>query len=1042
MNHHSAFKTASLVALLGLQATVSADENLRVYVFKDGLVQDNITIAVDGQQALTDTYGKAEFDLPAAQYEVAYFKNGERFAVTKVELVDGIQSQVFLTMSGEGAKAELDVPLSALKQEFNTEAVKKLADGPKGTLTFVVVNAATNEPVANAKLYFKGYDLEGTTDAQGVASIPLPEGSYDVSVVHPQYVMSVKKDIAIQANHTFTENLALTKSDFVLEEYVVSAPFVEGGLASTISAMKDSDVLGDAISSEQFTKSGDSTASGALKRVTGITVVDDKYIFIRGLGERYSTILLNDMHIPSPEPTKRVVPLDIFPTGVIQNMDVQKTYSADLPGTFAGGTVMIKSKDIPKEDNYIKGSIGLSMNDNTGEDVLVGEHNDHAMPGLILKHSENFSVLTQEVKIGNVVLAEGLTAEEKEELNKAMVNYRDYGLKKRTLKPGQDVSVSAGQSFKTSSGLKYGFAGTLYMKSGEKLTKLEKHDYQHIQATGEDLHTEVSEFDVVSIKEQMGGLFSVGVDDLENHSAKYTLLLLDESTDITNFGTKNKLVEETYHERTFLQYKEQDLIAHQLNGTSIVGEDLDFYFDEVQIDWGVETAEAKRLEPGTFEYEYKEGTGDELVLDAKKLFYLYSNLEDKVDNLRFDVTLPFRFNRRENYTKFGYFSYNKTRDLDNRRFKIKYDDSLDPSPVDDALSEENVDAGIIDVLDSYKADDFYTAEQDVTAFYVSQLISPRQDLDVTLGVRMEDSNQSLQVGQREEEYSLDTSDVLPAIGGTYRINSDHQLRFGYSETLSRPDFREFSPNRYKDPLTGHIVFGYEQLEYTTVSNLDLKYEWYPSYNELVSFGVFGKEFINPIETVRAQADEDIEISYRNAESAETFGLEFGFRKNLDGLSPKLENFFLAGNYTWIDSSITLDKDNPENANDQFIPFLTTEERPMQGQSPYVVNLQFGYDNLNTRRSATLLYNEFGERIIELGINGNPDVYQQPFKKLDFVLKWGLNDTHDEQRKKIGYTLSFKAKNLLNSEVVAKQGDQISLRGEPGRSYSLSLSAKF
>lgn len=1041
MTRISALRAASLCALLGLSAPLAAEDNLFVYVFKDGLVQPNVTVTVGEQQVSTDQYGRAVFDLKAAGYQVGYSQGGQPFAVTNVNLLEGVQSQVFLNLTGEGANASLDLPLAALKQDFEQSDVKKLADGPKGKLVLTVSDASNGGPVAGARLYFKGYEVEATTDEQGLATIDLPEGGYDISIVHPNYVMAVKKDIKVEANETFTDALALAKSDFVLEEYVVSAPVVEGSLASVIGAMKDSDVVGDAISSEQFTKSGDSTASGALKRVTGITIVDGKYIFIRGLGERYSTVLLNNLHIPSPEPTKRVVPLDIFPTGVIQAMDIQKTYSANLPGTFAGGTLLIKSKDIPKEDNYVSGSVSLNMSDNTGEEVQVGVDNSKGLPGLILNLSENFAPLTEEVAIGDLVLAPGVSSTEKAALNSAMVNYRSFAREKRSLDPGMNFSVSAGQSFKTGSGLKYGFAGSVYYKTDEKLTALEKNEYQHNPSTGDDLHIESGDFQVVDINEKVGGLFSFGVDDLDSHSAKYTLLLLNETTDTTNFGTKNDLIEDTYNERTFLQYEEQELVTHQFNGTSRFFQDYDFFYDEVVLDWGVEVAEASRTEPGTFEYEYKSDT-DGLVVDAKKLFFLYSDLQDEVDNQRLDVTLPFVFNGRENYTQFGVFNYNKTRDLDNRRFKFEYDQTKDPSAIDDALSQENVDNGTLEVLDSYKADDFYTAEQEVTAYYVNQLISPLEDLDVTVGVRVEDSTQSLLVGQEEESHSLETSDVLPSIGATYRISENKQVRVGFASSISRPDFREFSPNRYKDPLTGYIVFGYEGLKYTTIENLDIKYEWYPSYDEFVSVGAFTKTFTDPIETVRAKADEDIETSYRNAESAESFGLELGFRKSLRGYQSWLENFYVEGNYAWIDSSISLDKDSPENANDQFIPFLTTDSRPMQGQSPYVANLKLGYDNLNTRRSAVLLFNEFGERISALGINGNPDTYEQPFRKLDFVMKWGLNDTFDEQRKKIGYTVSFKADNLLDSERVEKQGSAIATRSNPGRTFSVSFSAKF
>ncbi|MCG8610280.1 MAG: TonB-dependent receptor plug domain-containing protein [Pseudomonadales bacterium] len=1037
------------VILISLTSGVSAEDNLFIFVFKNGVPQPQITVRVGDQQIDTNDFGLANFDLPAEHYEVGYYQGNELFAVTEVSLLNNLQSQIFLDLTSDsGAEVDLDLPLGSYQQDFEQAEVKEQT-GPKGTLRLKVIDSEGNAPVTKVKLFFKGYSIDAATDENGVAEVELSEGSYDVSLIHPKYVMQVMRDIEIRADATNDQSATLTQADIVLDEYVVSAPFVEGSLASTFTDLKDSNVLGDAISSEQFSKSGDSSASGALKRVTGITIVDGKFVFVRGLGERYSTVLLNGLHIPSPEPTKRVVPLDIFPTGVIQSMNIQKTYSSDLPGTFGGGTVLINSKDIPKEDNFIQGSFSVSMNDYTKENVMVNTENDRPLPQIILDLSEDFGVLTQEVKLGDRVLAEGLTAEEKEQLNSAMVNYRNYGLHKKKLQPGKSISITTGQSFKTSNGLKYGFAGSIYHKTEAGSSEITQEEYEFNQDSGEILHTESNSFNVTKLSEKYGGLFSFGLDNLDGQKVKYTFLRLNQNDDVNNVGVEDELIEDRISQRTFLQYTEKTLTSHQFNGehhfSGFLPESWDSkhdgYFDDVVISWGAETADATRLEPGTFEYEYKEAN-DQFLLDAKKLFYLYSDLEDEVDNYRVDLKLPFRLNGRDNYTQIGWFDYEKARTLDNRRFKIKYSNTRDPSPIDEALTQDNVDNGTIDILDSYKPDDFYTAEQTVTAYYINQLISPINALDINFGARMEESTQSLQVGAEQEASELETDDVLPFLGATYRFDDEHQLRLGASQTLSRPDFREFSPNRFKDPLTGNIIFGYDKLEPTEITNFDIKYEWFPSFDEFISFGLFAKKFTNPIETVRTVADVDIEISYRNAKSAESFGFETGFRKNLSPYWEQLENFFMGGNFAYIKSEIELDKDSPENENDQFIPFLTSENRPMQGQSPYVVNFQFGYDNFFTRRSATLLYNVYGKRISSLGINGNPDIYEQPFHRLDFVLKWGLNDTYDEQEKRIGYTLTFKVKNLLDSEIEEMQGEETTTSIKPGREYSLTFSMKY
>lgn len=1018
-----------------------ANDNLFIFVFKDGVAQQGITVKVGELVKSTDSYGAAGFDLPADGYEVGYYKDNQLFALTEISLVEDASSQVFLSLNRGGADVDLDLPVSAYSQDFDVQQIKQQS-GPTGELEIELIDKESGSPVNNARLFFKGYAVEAETGDNGVAKVDLSEGLYDISIVHPKYVMHVERKVDIKPGKTSRLQVSLLKADIVLDEYVVTAPFVEGSLASAIAEIKESEVVGDAISAEQFSKSGDSSASGALKRVTGITIVGGKYVYVRGLGERYSTVLLNGLDVPSPEPTKRVVPLDIFPADVIQSLDIQKAYTSDLPGTFGGGTVLINTKDIPEEDNYIKAGVSMSMNDSTGERAYYNNDNSAPMPGIILSLSDGFSPLTQEVVVGDLVLAEGISAQERIELDTAMVEYRNYGLERTRIAPGLNFTTSLGQSFRTSSGIRYGVAANVFYKTDEDSIQIERDDYQYFPESDVSELTDTNTFDVTSLTEQYGGLMSLGIEPSEKHKFKYTLLTLNENTDNTSFAQQTDLVEERYNTRTFYQYTERELLSNQLTGEHHFGTtDGARLFDDIDMQWGYSVSEANRLEPGTFEFEYKE-LNDELVLDAQKLFYLYSDLVDEVENLRLDISLPFRMNRNDNYLKFGYFNFNKTRSLDNRRFKIEYQNTADPRPIDEQLTTEVAVTDDLNVLDSYRPDDFYTAEQDITAFYTKGLFSIFESLDISAGVRAEDSTQALQVGEDAEVFELVTSDILPQLGATYRFNDEHQLRINFSQSISRPDFREFSPNRYKDPETGEIVFGYPGLKYTEISNFDVKYEWFPSFDEYYTIGLFTKDFINPIEQVRSRADEDIEISYRNARSATSIGFEIGFRKNLESLSASLKNYFTAGNYAYIDSEIDLDKTSPENQTDIFIPFLTSDKRPMQGQSPYVVNLQIGYDNFFTRRSAVLLYNVNGERISSLGINGNPDVYEQPFHKLDFVVKWGLNDTYDDQVKKIAYQMSFKAENILDNQIERKEGDSITESRNIGRSFSLGFSMKF
>lgn len=1039
------FVLLALVCGLAYGGMAHAGDNLYVFVFKDGQAQQNITIRVGDVDGITNEYGLANFSLPADDYEISYYRDGKLFALTDLNLLQGQQSQVFLNLTRKGADVDLDLPMSAYTQDFEQTSIKKQT-GPKGVLKLKITDAKSHEPIAGARLFFKGYAVEANTDANGVANVDLSDGTYDISVVHPKYIMNVMKDVTINADSTSEKSLQLVKADIVMDDYVVTAPAVEGSLASTFTALKDSSVISDALSSEEFNKSGDSSAADALKRVTGITLVDDKYVYVRGLGERYSVVLVNDLYVPSTEPTKRVVPLDIFPSSVIQSMFIQKTYSADLPGTFAGGDVLIQTKDIPEEDNYVKLTAGVTYNSHTGEEVVNNPDNDHGLPADVIKKSSDF----QEIQRGFPNLGvPGYTPEELYALNSAMANYRRYNLGTTTLEPGHKIELDIGQSFKTSGGLKYGFVGTLYASTDNDATDGTKYNSFYDQPTGVLTAGERSDYQQATLNDKQSALFSFGLDTQKGNKLKYTFLILNDTDDITTFSEKDggpagPGIDD--QQRTFLQYVEKELNVHQLSGehhlqSRSIKNDL---FNDIKISWGAETATATRYEPGSVEYVYEKTSNvTDYTLD-KKIFFLYSDLHDELDNYRLDLTLPYKHNKNDNRTSFGVFVYKKSRTLDNRRFKVEHGLGTDVfTDIDNVFTQENVDNGDLVLTSNYRPDDAYSATQDVTAFYINQLFSITHDLDLFAGIRKETSEQQLIDSKSGEPYDpLETDDLLASLSLNYNITNKQKLRLAFANTLSRPDFREFSPNRFKDPITEDIVFGYPDLEYTTIDNIDLKYEWYMSYDEVFSVGLFQKDFTNPVETIVNQ-DPDSQtgkkiITFRNALGATSSGIEFNFRKRLGFFGKSFDNYFISGNFAKIKSNIRLD----ENSTDPVITALTSKDRPMQGQSPYVANLSIGYDNINTGRSAILAYNEFGERIVALGSFGAPDYYENPYRKLDFIVKWQLNDTYDFNVKKIGYALTFKASNILDSEREITQGDTVTESVSPGREFKVSFSIKY
>jgi len=453
-------------------------------------------------------------------------------------------------------------------------------------------------------------------------------------------------------------------------------------------------------------------------------------------------------------------------------------------------------------------------------------------------------------------------------------------------------------------------------------------------------------------------------------------------------------------------------------------------------------AKANRNEPGSIEYKYDH------IYQAptlnKKVWYYYGNLHDKITNCRVDFSIPFKFNKRDNDTSFGIFVYNKKRDLDNRRFKLQHDFANNgpilEQPIDEIINGNHLDN--LTFTDNYRAADAYLATQDVNAFYLKQLLSVTTNLDIVASARHETSKQQLIDAESGNPYEpLNTNDWFPGVGLTYRMNDTMQWRLGYSNTITRPDFREFSPNRYKDPISGNIVFGYPELKPTYILNLDLKYEWYMKQDEMFSVAVFGKKFKDPIETVQSidvQSDaSNLIVSYRNAKSADSYGFEIDMRKRFGFIDKSLQNLLFASNVSYIQSLVNIKRD----PNDQMLANLTTTDRQMMGQSPYVINLTLGYDSVDTGNSTLFLFNQIGERLVSLGTYGNDDKYEQPFAKLDFATKWNLNSTHDKNSA-LAYDIKFKSTNLLDNRArITQAGNTVSTM-KPGREFSISFSVQY
>ncbi len=797
----------------------------------------------------------------------------------------------------------------------------------------------------------------------------------------------------------------------------------EGTAASVVMDRRFSPQVVDAISAEQISRAGDSDVSGALKRVTGITLVGGKHVYVRGLGERYSSVLLNGAQIPSPDPTRRVVPLDLFPTDVLGSIQIQKTYSADMPGEFAGGTVQMASKGA-SDDFMLRFSVtGKYLHGTTGKDGLrySGGSRDwlgdgagaRAFPDGISPYPSDPAVREA---IGEAVAARG---------------YRTH---RSSLDPGVGLGFGIGDSFSFDD-WSIGYAASL--RYAHEWASREEQRIAYAQTggllrPGTEYQRERTER---SIDTSVLGTLNVGYGN--NHALGTTVMRIGQATDETRIdeGWSNDPAD--FERRYLLEWVENEMTVAQVHGRHAFPA-----LNYLELDWLYSKSKASRDEPNTRGYLYERIRGTDEYQFARSSFnndHVVARLDDENDEFRFDLNLPVQFT--DNLAvvfQAGAGRVDRNRDSFIRRFQfrgVRPNGSL--TEIWDVLVPQYIGPGQLMLQEVTQPTDAYTAEQRLDSRYLAFELGWADRYRLNLGVREEDNHQRVQTFQLFAPNptpivgEIDEVDRLPTAAFTWMYSDSAQFRLGYSRTLSRPDFRELTSAQFIDPELDITTRGNPDLVQTDIRNLDLRWEYYFSDTEQFSIALFKKDFDNPIERVKLAGTSAL-LELRNAAEAETYGIELDYFSGLGALRRwpwidngwlgrlPLDNLFVGLNYARIESEVDLGESGG---------IQTSTQRPLQGQSPYVANVQVGYRSDRGNLETTILYNVFGERISQVGVQGIPDIYEQPFHQLDLVFSWAFADH---------WKFKAQGRNLLNSEVEYTQSGLPTLAYRRGREFGVSL----
>ncbi len=792
-----------------------------------------------------------------------------------------------------------------------------------------------------------------------------------------------------------------------IEEIQVIGQFVPDEKRATSAV---SNVIGE----EQFTRSGDSNIAEGLKRVAGLSTVGGKFVYVRGLGERYSTTLLNGAVLPSPEPLNRVVPMDLFPTAVLESVLVQKTYSAQYPSEFGGGVLQLRTKKSTDEFFWnVNSTLGATSNV-TFNDGFTTPGGDLAWAGYDDGYRDLPDVLQEATAGGQELRREsrflpgvGYSPAELQTIGRSLRN--EYIPDKDSLPANIDFSTSLGNFHEIGdTGAKVNYLAAIdYSNSwnhNEIVRKTYKYSNDGLEIEDDGL------FEGTEHSVDISSIFTAGIDFNPNHNIRATSVLLRKTDDrVSEFN--GEIAAEAIVRINQMEWVERELFSNQLQGDHYFPE-----FNELVINWRYSKVKAERDSPDDREYKY-----DQLIdtlrfsTRADGNVRRWSVLDDDAEDYAVDLTMVFYGPMNSTITtQAGYVHNDKVRDSEIRRYAFfdqgpkAFDQELLRRPLEEVLAAENIGPDGFELREFTRPTDNYEASNESDSYYFQGEINFDERLRLSAGVRREEFSQNVRTFDLFRDVEINSAqesdELLPAFSATF-INYDHQFRLAYSETQSRPDFRELSPAGFTNPINGREVVGNPDLEIASIKNYDFRWEWYFAFGDYMSLGMFYKDFDQPIESV-IQAGADGRQTYTNAAGGENIGAEWEIFKRLDFLGGQWEDWYIQSNIAYIDSEVQIAEEDRG--------VLTNTSRALQGQSDLLFNLQIGYEPFSGT-TATLLYHYFGDRISEVGIEGAPDLIEEDFGELNFVFIRELNENWRAQ---------FKARNILDEKSEITQGGLI------------------
>lgn len=862
-----------------------------------------------------------------------------------------------------------------------------------------VIDKKTGEELIGVTIIVEGTPFGAVTDFEGKYRISgLKSGTYTLVSTYVSYNKKVIKGIEVKDKEVISLNFSMEELTKDLQEYIVQADFKKETASALLIQQKNATSVSSGVSADLIRKTPDRTTADVIKRISGASIQDNKFAIVRGLSDRYNMGYLNGSQLPSTESDRKAFSLDIIPASVIDNMQIIKSATPDLPGDFAGGIIQINTKDIPNENTFSI-SVGSSFHtlttfkaglksDGGNTDWLGYDNNSRQMPSGILSSEDNkqatYTQMGDQSKLFNNNFAPTTVNSVRPDFSLQISGSRKMKLFNNDFGVVGAVSYSNNYRYKPYSSIEPGAIGDIQSFDTSKSEgRFRKYDnYQNTVIIGGVLNVayKINKHSKFSLK----NILTLNSDDQTIRRSGITY----------SDGRSNPYGKQNTDDDYFFYYKWGRMISSQFSGEHLISS-----HNKIKIKYTLgftnihrEIPDYKRLLYTSFKYNQDSvfstpqatiaanGGG---AYDPSQSGRFFSTLDEKMYSASYEISIPFKVSfLKKSEIKIGGMNIWRDRTFTGRNFVYAESDlwkdpnkdankSLGPGQI---FANKNLDSTGLYLTETTSGQDMYVASSKTDAVFAMFDLKPIDRFHLIGGIRMEKFNQKLSSESQNKPVKVDTTylDWLPSVNAIYELTEKINIRAGFSKTVSRPEFREYAPLAFYEINLDAVIIGNPLLVRSQIYNYDLKFEYFPSAAQLFSVNPFYKSFINPVENEVRRGTGRRTFSYSNAQSATSYGVEFETRLNLGMFEIKqLQNFTFFANYSFIQSNVKLSPDTISGKSD------IVTNRPMQGQSPYVFNAGIQYSNIKKHFDVTLNMNQVGRRIAYIGPNNADLIWEAP-----------------------------------------------------------------